>query len=51
MSVSSFSLALAVLIVLAFYARERNYTLTGTSLLVVGGALASWFLAATWIFG
>jgi hypothetical protein len=51
MSVTAYSVALAVLMVLSLYAKERNYTLTSTSLLVVSGALASWFVAANWIFG
>jgi len=51
MDVTSYSVALAVLMVMAFLAKERNYTLTSTSLLVVTGALASWFVASNFIFG
>jgi hypothetical protein len=51
MDVTTFAVALAVLIALAFLAKERNYTLTSTGLLVVSGALATWFAASNWIFG
>ncbi|MEA2904553.1 MAG: hypothetical protein QOG83_762 [Alphaproteobacteria bacterium] len=51
MPVTTFVVALAVLGVLALFARERNYLLTGTGLLVVTGGLATWFVASFWAFG
>ena len=43
--------ALSALVVLSLIARERNYALTSTSLLVLTGALAGWFVATYWMFG
>jgi hypothetical protein len=51
MTVTSYSVALSVLLVLSLFAKERNYMLTSTSLLVVTGALATWFVASNWLFG
>jgi hypothetical protein len=51
MSVNEPIAALTVLLGLSFLARERNYLLTATNLLVLSGTLATWFVALYWKFG
>ena len=51
MSVTAYAAALAIMVGLAFYAGERNYQLTSTSLMVATGALAAWLAASVWYFG
>lgn len=51
MSVTESIAALTALLGLSFLAREKHYLLTATSLLVVSGTLASWFIALYLKFG
>ncbi len=51
MSVTAFAIGLGVMLVLSLLAKERNYMLTSASLLAVSGALATWFVAAYWMYG
>ena len=51
MSVTILVVGLGALIVLSFLAKERNYLLTSTSLLVVSGVVATGLAAAYWILG
>jgi hypothetical protein len=44
-------LALALLTVLSLVARERNYHMTSTGLMVLTGVLAAWFAGLFWMFG
>jgi hypothetical protein len=43
--------SLAVLVVLSLLARERNYLMTSTGLMMLTAVLAGWFAAMFWIFG
>ena len=43
--------AFAALVVLSLIARERNYHMTSTGLVVLTGVLAGWFAGMFWIFG
>ncbi len=43
--------ALSALVVLSLVARERDYGLTSTGLLVLAGVLGAWFGAVYWMFG
>jgi hypothetical protein len=43
--------ALTALVVLAFVARDRNYIMTGASLIMLAGALATYYGAVYWTSG
>ena len=43
--------ALTALVVLALVAREQRYIMTGTSLMVLAGALATYLGTIYWMFG
>ena len=51
MSLTAPVLALAALVALSLMARELNYLLTSTSLLVMASTLLAWFTALYWLFG
>ncbi len=51
MSVTEPIAALTVLLGLSFLARERNYLLTATTLLMLSAAVATWFVTLYWKFG
>ncbi len=51
MSLTAPFLALAALVAFSLIARELNYLLTSTSLLVIAGTLLGWFTVLYWMFG
>jgi len=51
MSLTAPVLALAALVAFSLIARELNYLLTSTSLLVIAGTLLAWFTGLYWMFG
>ena len=50
MSVTEPIAALTVLLGLSFLARDRNFLLTSSTLLMLSGMLAAWYLALYWRF-
>ena len=51
MSVIGVAIGVGVLLVLSLFAKERSYLLTSASLLAASSALATWCVAAYWMYG
>jgi hypothetical protein len=51
MSVTVPIATLALLVVLSLVAKERKYEMTSSGLMVLAGALATWFAGMVWMFG